>query len=139
MTAALNQCSGGHVLWDAEIFSWRFLQGPKHVFLWADAANFLILSIGKRKGLTVARIMDGHIADKNSALWLDVQHAARSLGAVVLLGYSADQNLREYFLTKIKPRVQHPLVFFYHRDKKIRDLNFNASAVDFGLESFLSN
>jgi hypothetical protein len=139
MVKTLNTKSGGHVFWDAEIFNWRFLQGPKHVFLWVDAANFLILSIGKRKGLTVTRIIDGHITDKNSTLWQDTLYAARTLCAVVLLGYTVDKNLREYFLAKIRPRVRHPLVFFYHRDRKIRELNFNAAAGDFGLESFLDN
>jgi hypothetical protein len=139
MTAALNRSSSGHVLWDSEIFNWRFLRGPQHFFLRADAANFLVLSVGRRKGLTIARIIDGHIEDKNSALWQDALAAARSLGAAALLGYTADKDLREYFLTKIRPRVKHPLVFFYHKDKKFRELNFNASAGDFGLESFLSN
>ncbi|MDR1453311.1 MAG: hypothetical protein LBJ25_04990 [Candidatus Margulisbacteria bacterium] len=139
MAAALNQRSGGHVLWDSEIFRWRFLQGPKHVFLGADAANFLILSVGQRKGLTVARIIDGRITDQNSTLWQDALDTVRSLGAVVLLGYTADENLRKYFLTKIKPRAEHPLVFFYHRDKKNQTLNFSAAAGDFGLESFLNN
>ncbi|MDR2430948.1 MAG: hypothetical protein LBD99_01650 [Candidatus Margulisbacteria bacterium] len=139
MIKTLNNKSGCHPLWDAEIFNWRFLQGPKHIFLWADSANFLILSAGRRKGLTVARIIDGHIEDKNSPLWQDALNTARALGAVVLLGYTADENLREYFLAKTKPRAKHPLVFFYHKDKKIRAMNFNASAGDFGLESFLSN
>ncbi|GBR76458.1 hypothetical protein NO2_1000 [Candidatus Termititenax persephonae] len=139
MVKTLNTSSGNHVLWDAEIFNWRFLRGPKHLFLWADAANFLILSVGQRKGLTVARIIDGHVEDKNSTLWRDALNTARSLGAVVLLGYTADKNLREYFLTKIKPRTRHPLVFFYHRDQKKREMNFNAAAGDFGLESLLNN
>ncbi|MDR1323906.1 MAG: hypothetical protein LBK68_05660 [Candidatus Margulisbacteria bacterium] len=139
MVKTLNAKSGGHVLWDAEIFNWRFLQGPKHIFLWEDAANFLILSIGQRKGLTVARIIDGHIENENSTLWPDALNAARSLRAAVLLGYTADKNLQKYFLTKIKPSVKHPLVFFYHKDKKAREMNFNAAAGDFGLESFLNN
>ncbi|MDR1113656.1 MAG: hypothetical protein LBL50_01020 [Candidatus Margulisbacteria bacterium] len=139
MVKTLNVKSGGHVLWDVKIFNWRFLQGPKHVFLWEDAANFLILSAGQRKGLTVARIIDGHIENENSSLWRDTLSAARSLRAVVLLGYTADRNLQKYFLTKIKPNAKHPLVFFYHKDKKKREMNFNAAAGDFGLESFLNN
>lgn len=138
MIRTLNNKSGNHILWDTEIFKWRFLQGPKHIFLWEDEQNFLILFRGKRKGLNIVRIIDGNIDNPDSTLWTDMLNCARSLGAVCLLGYCADSSLKKYFLSKIKPRRKTPLVFFYHRDKQAKEMNFNASAGDSGFEGLNS-
>ncbi|MDR1998013.1 MAG: hypothetical protein LBQ83_06790 [Candidatus Margulisbacteria bacterium] len=138
MAAKLNQGAGNHILWDAEIFQWRFLQGPRHIFLVEDADNFLILSVGRRKGLTVARIIDGRVENEHSPLWTDALIAARSRGAAVLLAYSAETRLKKYLTAHTKPLKKHPLVFFQHRDRRAREMSFNGSAGDFGFEGLLT-
>lgn len=121
--------------WTKESVTWRFFHpiGPKH-YLFSQDNSFAIISIGKRKGLNVARIIES--ANITSDILVAIEKQLHKIGINVFLVFTPDKKLQEFIpYHKIKTP---PKTYIYHKDRKdFTDFVFSASAGDFGLESII--
>ena len=132
--------------WDMGRFKWRFFHplGPRHLLIYKESENeikdFLILSLGPKKGLNIARIIE---VEASSLETLDLlmkmaEKATKLIGGHLLLNFSTSPRLTD-LLAKLKYKLikSSPDTFFYHKNKKaiFHSSSFNGSAGDFGFES----
>lgn len=132
--------------WTLELFRWRFFHplGPKHLLIYKDSEyaieDFLILSLGPRRGLNVARIVEFE-ASSSQALKHLMQVAERIIkvfGGHILLIFCASRKLNERLQeSNLKPIRDSPNTYFYHKnsDALFHSVQFNGSAGDFGFEA----
>jgi len=132
--------------WTTELFKWRFFHplGPRHLILYKesdhDIKDFVILSLGPKKGLNVARVieMEASSLDSLRLLMKEVERITKVFGGHILLNFSSSSKLNNW-LTKLKYTLVKtpPNTFFYHKNKKntFHSFSFNGSVGDFGFES----
>ena len=134
--------------WDRENIKWRFFHplGPKHILIYYGSDtidNFIIFSIGPRKGLIIARIIE--IKAKNSIILKSMLHFTitiiKKLNGHVLDIISSDNNINQ-MLKSIGWNIMQspPKTFLYHKNKEDIFLNpvFHGSAGDCGFEACLT-
>jgi hypothetical protein len=132
----LNTASAGNPSphWTKELVQWRFFHtlGPKHL-LFLEGESLAIISLGKRKGFTTARLIES--ANVSQSLLQNIEKELRRLGVQVFLVFTLEQKLQT-LLKKYTRLKAPPKTYIYHKDKKpFTDYRFSASAGDFGLES----
>jgi hypothetical protein len=132
--------------WTLEQFQWRFFHplGPRHLLVYKDSGHeindFLILSLGPRRGLNIARIVE---MEASSSVILEslIQAAEKIIkiyGGHILLIFSASSKMNNMLLElKFKLIRNSPKTYFYHQDKSdfLQPVSFNGSAGDFGFEA----
>ena len=132
--------------WTMERFRWRFFHpiGPKHLLIYkeseSDIKDFLILSLGPRRGLNVGRVVEME-ASKLENLRILI-HAAekivRNMGGNLLILFSAYSKLNNMLLEiKYKKMKTPPGTYFYHKNSRdiFSSYSFNGSAGDHGFEA----
>ena len=150
VVSRLNEVSLGMVstYWTMELFKWRFFHpfGPKHLMIYKESGHdindFLILSLGPRKGLNIARIieMEASSLETLNILMKSAEKITKLFGGHLLFNFSCSSKLNE-MLVKLKYRIikNPPNTYFYHKNKKdtFQSFSFNGSACDLGFESIL--
>ncbi|MCK4774938.1 MAG: GNAT family N-acetyltransferase [Candidatus Krumholzibacteria bacterium] len=133
--------------WSVELVSWRFFhpEGPRHLLVYLTEADelsdFLILSLGPRRGVNVGRIVAASVrgASQLETLLRAGIRTLKNHGCVVLLTYCADPGLNEMF-TRLgwNGMARTPRSFFYHQTKSARFESYAlmGAAGDFGFEAF---
>jgi len=134
------------VYWTLELFRWRFFHpsGPKHLLVYKDSEHdiedFLILSLGPRRGLNVARVVEME-ASSSEVLKHLMQTAERIIiifRGHILLVFSSSQKMND-MLHELKYKLvkNSPNTYFYHKNKNdlFQSFSFNGSAGDFGFEA----
>jgi peptidoglycan/xylan/chitin deacetylase (PgdA/CDA1 family) len=132
--------------WNSELFFWRFFhpRGPRHVMTVLRRAEkivaFAVTSLGVRKGVRLARIVDwraSSIFDLTILLRQVVRELRKAGGhlAVVSSGESGHNDLLKGTAWSVWGRA--PESFFLHRRcKEPLPHAFMASAGDFGFDAF---
>ena len=132
--------------WTLEQFKWRFFHplGPKHLLIYKDSEHtledFLILSLGPRRGLNVARVVEFE-ASSSQVLKHLMQVAERVIkifGGHVLLVFCASQRLNEKLQElNLKLIKNSPNTYFAHKNSDVlfHSVAFTGSAGDFGFEA----
>lgn len=132
--------------WTLETFQWRFFhaQGPRHVCVYSSepsaVGEFLIVSVGMRKGLLVARLVEVCVQTAAGArrLLAYTRRALRHCGIHVLLAYSADPKTNACLQAAgWAPRTDENRSFIFHRSGQpaFAAVAINGSAADYGLEA----
>lgn len=136
-----------HPHWSVASFRWRFFHpsGPRHLCVRMPGAragrdDFVIVAIGARRGLVIARIIELDLASpERSHAFLDgAVRLLKGIGVHVVLGYSAHPTINSRLQDAGWPPVgDGQASFFYHgpRELPFAALAFNSSAADFGFES----
>jgi hypothetical protein len=133
--------------WDAKQLAWRFFhaKGPTHALIYQTTAHaeldFIIVSLGPRHQLTVARIVELAISQTNhfSILVRTAERFAKQYGAHVFLAYIPQSNIDHLFAEqgwrKINPVPAK--TFFYQRSKGICFDSYcmSAGTIDYGFEA----
>lgn len=137
---------GLSVDWTLEFVRWRFFHelGPRHFLVYRelqdDEIDFMIVSLGSRHGLNVARIIESVIKDKKNAysLMAEAEAIAKKQGAHVFFGYGFEKS-SEYLMDLSGWRkINNPAkTYFYHRNKANHFASFHVSmsCADFGFEA----
>ena len=148
LARGLNRSAQGTVApyWDGELVRWRFFHaaGPRHVLIRLDdddpLSNFLVVSLGPRRGLNVGRVIAGS-AD-SAGRFRDLMAAARNVliraGSDVLLIFVADGRLDGLLRgAGWRPRPDPPPAFFHHRRGlgPFSDWSVSCGATDYGFEA----
>ncbi len=148
VVSLLNESSSRKVSphWTIELFKWRFFHplGPRHVIVYKESDHyiddFIILSLGPKKGLNIARVIEVEASSLKTLdlLMKQAEILTKSFGGHILLNFSCSSKLNELF-SKLKYRSIKvaPDTYFYHQNKKdfFHSCSFNGSAGDFGFES----
>lgn len=136
--------------WNSELLRWRFFdpQGPKHLMIYNDdqqTLDFLIVSIGQRKGLTVARLIESAVTDEQTFkdLYRQLSSLLTQLKVDLLFAYSIENTNEHYYKSVgLSPlENQKTTSFIYHKDKELNfdKLSLSVAAGDYGLESINTN
>lgn len=134
-----NEKTQVKIMWTPEWLQWRCFHkiGPKHLlFINKDNTEFIIYSIGIRKGIKIARIIESTPTNKQKfqKLYKESVKELKKLGCGLLLIYTTDKQLINNINSK--PFKSKTETYFYHKDKQpFTDCSFNASSGDFGFEA----
>ena len=144
IAAALHANAGvgssvAHVDWSAPLVQWRFFapRGPRHVFA-RDLVDgsFAVVSVGPRRGLTVARILAWSPRVLSSAFLGRLGRLAAGHGASVMLAYDArPDDAPTLAAGGWRPMHSAPMSFLYARDKRPLTVDLDGGATDLGLEA----
>jgi hypothetical protein len=133
--------------WDVDFFRWRFFhsKGPRHLLIYLGAKNkptdFLVLSLGRCKGLSTMRIIlsVAHSADSLRQLMSAAKVVAKNSKVDVLLSMHADQELAKFYAAIGWKPIKNPsaatYVYLPRRKHENCKFSFSAAAGDCGLES----
>ena len=146
--SSLNKMSTSMVFpyWTIEQFRWRFFHplGPRHLMIYKesdhDIKDFVILSLGPKKGLNIARVIEMEASSLESldTLMQQAEILTKLFGGHILLNFSCSSKLNE-LLVKLKYKLikNQPDTYFYYKNKKdvFHSFSFNGAAGDFGFES----
>lgn len=148
LVAALNGISHAQDFpyWSVEQFHWRFFhpKGPRHVVIFQDSqqsiSNFVILSLGPRKGLNVGRVIAmGASSKENLAFLLEVsERIIKDLGGHVMLIFCADIKLNNMMWSLKWGRFSRSGAdcFIFHKNRHpFKSFAFGAAAGDHGFEA----
>jgi len=138
------------ISWTPELFSWRFFddKGPKHLIVFQESAgqlNFLVVSIGHRKGVRVARLIETSVSEPQifKTLLHQLTGILLKLKVDLILGYALEKNHSQMFsAANWKPlKNLQTKSFIYHQNKKdiFESLSLSVAAGDYGLESINEN
>ncbi|MFC1485111.1 hypothetical protein ACFL5N_01510 [bacterium] len=131
--------------WTIELIKWRFFNkiGPRHVLIYKifqdTIKNFIILSLGPRKGINIGRILLLKIDTvENLKILLDfVKTIIKNNGGHLLQLFFYDSEIN-IMLKKLgwKNLANPPDTYFYHknRDIKFKYMSFFGAVGDFGFE-----
>ncbi len=131
--------------WDETLFRWRFFQrfGPRHHFVALrrrdQLAGYALVSIGPRKGLLMARVIDlkAGTARDCSELLRGATVAAVDGGAHLLSMFCASPKVAEWTRqAHWKAQSDIPDTYFFHRSKQAMPrYDFMSAAGDYGFEA----
>jgi len=132
--------------WSVEQFHWRFFHpmGPRHVAIFQDSqesiSNFMILSLGPRKGLNVGRVIAmGASSKENLAFLFKVSESIiKDLGGHVFLIFCGDSKMNNMMGSLKWGRFARPGAdsFIFHKNRRpFRSIAFGAAAGDHGFEA----
>jgi len=132
--------------WTPEAFFWRFFhpEGPRHVLLITGSTTnpdgYVIISLGLRKGLRLARIVDLQARSSEVRLKLLEQAtvAARRQRMDLLLDHSV--GVGQGSAPRWSPYASPAQTLFYHRSAKEAPAAYSipAAAGDYGFEAILT-
>ena len=120
------------IAWTQEGLRWRFFSptGPRHLLL-LRGEDWAILSVGRRSGVTVARLME--LGGDDSGFMKPILAAASAMGAGVALAHSTQAAFRARLLAAgWRERKDPPSSFVQGVDK----LAASAAVGDVGFEAF---
>ncbi len=137
------------IAWDLELFKWRFFakNGPQHLMIYDDSKDkidFALISIGYRKGLTIARLIENSCSAPQDfkQLFNSIQNILKKLKVDLLISYNIENNLQQLLpQVGLKPvSAQKTQSYIYHRDRNnlFQDIYLSVAAGDYGLESINS-
>jgi len=142
----LNEHSGeDHVNWEPELVKWRFFHpnGPSH-FLATKKSNtdcFFIMSIGHRKGLSLARLLYTSETDTVGIRQMmdDVSKIAINHGADVMSVVTTSESTASVLASNgFKSYKIHPDSYIYHSDKTLTfNTVYGPEVTDIGFESIV--
>ncbi len=151
VVAAMNRLGEGveaAPVWDEDLFQWRFFHpfGPRHLLIYLDddrgeEVDFIILSLGPRKGLNVARIIDMRAScQQRMRILIDAaRRAAIKSGGHAILIFNANRHINGWLKQlgwKGDAKTEAKTFIFHGRKKRIfQTISFCASAGDFGFEA----
>lgn len=140
---------GISVDWNVELLRWRFFHdlGPRHFMVYRELPNdeidFMIVSLGPRRGLNVARIIECSIQNEKNAYLLttEAEVIAKEQGAHVFFAYGFDKD-GEYLMNMRRWRKidNSSKTYFYHKNKNncFARHYISMSCTDFGFEAIKS-
>jgi len=137
-----------HSFWNESWLKWRFFHeiGPKHLLIYktingTDDIDFMIISLGPRHGLNVARLVEFSVTNRDTFITLlsQAENYAKKARAHVFLAYIPETNTKNVILTSRWKKI-HPSpanTYFYHRNKECYFDRYimSASTVDCGFEA----
>jgi hypothetical protein len=132
INAQAAAAGGTRVDWTAEILRWRFFcaAGPRHVLI-ENGTDWAILSLGRREGVTVSRLLEA--SWKDTRFMRTLSAAARAMGAAVGLSFTTSAAVRDQQLASgWRLRKDAPATFAHGVEK----LSVTAGAGDVGFEAF---
>ncbi|MBX3739285.1 MAG: hypothetical protein KF715_21535 [Candidatus Didemnitutus sp.] len=135
--------------WNPEVMFWRFFHpcGPAHRVLElrqeGAIAGFAMVSLGRRHGLAVARVVDWRVQDEQAlAVLLSlVRAAARRAGAHLLLVMGGESRSNQWLeRSDLSVWSRRPITLMHHRERGLRGIkhSFMPSAGDYGFEAIPS-
>jgi len=122
------------VPWTIELVRWRYFHplGPRHLLVKAPGGTAsAVFSLGKRRGLTVARLLESHSADPR--FLGQVMRVMRAAGAAMGLVFSTDCAMVAQ-LTTLGWRLRDNGTFSFRTPGP--SLSIGAAATDVGFEAF---
>ena len=133
-------------LWTVEQLKWRFFHklGPRHLLVYEHRppgiGSFAILSLGPRRGLNLARIVElnARSVDSLKRLLPQVFSAIRRAQGQVVQYLTASQKTNDRLaMIGWKNARSCPKTYFYHKVKgqHFENYSFNSSAGDYGFEA----
>jgi hypothetical protein len=131
--------------WTPELVQWRFFDpvGPKNILVQdKESTDFLILSIGPRKGILISRIVEGIMSPQSAKRLMSIaKQVLHKHGVYILFGFCADPELNQALQSiNWKPFKSKAKTYIYHKDRKPFDsYAFNACVGDFGFEGLSLN
>jgi hypothetical protein len=127
-----------HVAWTGPLLRWRYFaaRGPRHALIRGhDDDTFAIVSIGPRRGVTVARLLAWAPAVMERSFLGGIKRIVERLGAAALLAFDAPATPRDTLAAAgWPPMASPPLTFLYAKDKQHLPVSLDAGATDLGFE-----
>ena len=132
--------------WNEATFFWRFFHpdGPRHLLFvegnMSCPAGYAVLSIGRRHGVALARIVDiqGRDSETVERLIQRCSAAIRRQGGAVLLNYSSGAETAVATGLQRHPATATTLIYHRTPSSMPTAYRFNASAGDYGFEAILT-